>query len=901
MAASKLSTQDSAISRLLSIHVPSLYPPESQDMDVAPRVQTAALLGLGLLYCGTAHRQMAEVLLAEIGRKPIDDRQCQSQPRVFERESHALAAGLALGFVTLGTSGEAPGLTDLDIPNRLLRYVHASGQCVDSFPALDKSREKVKSNTVLEYTEVNVDVTTPGALAALALLYLKSNDTAMAAHLTLPNSIVLLENIRPDILLLRVLARSLILWESVMPNEEWVFSQIPSTILKFRAQLENPSKFQYIIENDDNFPTIKHAYYNILAGGCLSIGLRFAGTAHKIAFDTLRKFIQYFEKLQRQKLDKIDKVTIGNALDSLIVALSLVMAGTGNLECFRIFRRLRKKVSNDMTYGHHMAVAMAIGFLFLGGGRFTLNTTNESIAALLCAVFPIWPHNSRDNRYHLQVMRHFYVLAAVPRRVEVYDVESGRPLYVPMAIHLNPRVTPPHYALEQEEGGLQHFRDTDDKTSNNFPQNSTVIRLIAPSLLPPLQWIAKIEISSPRYWSITIPQSFFNLTRYQNHRHAVSNGTFETTDSSPFKQCAVERRPLFIYLKRKLAYLDYDLDPNGYRSLSSHSLLSLSTNLSPFVPSENNSDVTEREESTQISSFTLRQKSRADFFRAFSADESILSFTKYFCQSQYQNNTLNTMLSSASLSLSSPTSVSTTESTSGVESTSLSNFCTSLLNECLTQEKLEALPVYLFLYNVLQFLQSRTYAPQRQRNNMTPFDLWNVKLILQLYSLTTDESKERLWCPRPLLRLEFIDNLKLQLSAYFSDDKMNNYSLWLREYVTKKRLPVTDFSQRQRFCWYLTYFELPTPDVMAPICSELSRKKRSVTSASTPPPTSSTIPSSLPVGSSQSITLTAAETVTMATRQPLSSCLLLRQLLDMPIARRLPIFTLLRIIDYCLS
>lgn len=71
--------------RLLSIHVPSLYPPESQDMDVAPRLQTSALIALGLLYCGTAHRQMSEVLLAEIGRKPIDDRQTQSQPRVFER------------------------------------------------------------------------------------------------------------------------------------------------------------------------------------------------------------------------------------------------------------------------------------------------------------------------------------------------------------------------------------------------------------------------------------------------------------------------------------------------------------------------------------------------------------------------------------------------------------------------------------------------------------------------------------------------------------------------------------------------------------------------------------------------------------------------------------------------
>jgi hypothetical protein len=39
------------------------------------------------------------------------------------------------------------------------------------------------------------------------------------------------------------------------------------------------------------------------------------------------------------------------------------------LECLRLFRRMRKRVGSDLTYGHHMAIGMAIGFLFLGGGR----------------------------------------------------------------------------------------------------------------------------------------------------------------------------------------------------------------------------------------------------------------------------------------------------------------------------------------------------------------------------------------------------------------------------------------------------------------------------------------------------------------------------------------------------
>jgi len=45
------------------------------------------------------------------------------------------------------------------------------------------------------------------------------------------------------------------------------------------------------------------------------------------------------------------------------------MAGTGNLDVLRIARQLRQRHSPDVPYGSHMAVHMAIGLLFLGGGR----------------------------------------------------------------------------------------------------------------------------------------------------------------------------------------------------------------------------------------------------------------------------------------------------------------------------------------------------------------------------------------------------------------------------------------------------------------------------------------------------------------------------------------------------
>lgn len=47
-----------------------------------------------------------------------------------------------------------------------------------------------------------------------------------------------------------------------------------------------------------------------------------------------------------------------------------VMAGSGNLQVLRIARSLRQRVNADISYGTYLALHMAIGFLFLGGGRY---------------------------------------------------------------------------------------------------------------------------------------------------------------------------------------------------------------------------------------------------------------------------------------------------------------------------------------------------------------------------------------------------------------------------------------------------------------------------------------------------------------------------------------------------
>lgn len=108
------------------------------------------------------------------------------------------------------------------------------------------------------------------------------------------------------------------------------------------------------------------------------------------------------------------------------------MAGTGDLEVLRLCRHLCMRTgsfSNVVTYGSHVATHMALGFLFLGGGRLSLSTSAEAVAALVCACYPKFPTHSNDNRYHLQALRHVYVLAAEPRLLVPMELPNLQACY----------------------------------------------------------------------------------------------------------------------------------------------------------------------------------------------------------------------------------------------------------------------------------------------------------------------------------------------------------------------------------------------------------------------------------------------------------------------------------------
>ena len=84
--------------------------------------------------------------------------------------------------------------------------------------------ENFKSSAIKENNLVNTAITAPGALMALALVYLKSNNQQIVKKIKVPDCFDTLDSATPQILTLKVIAKNLIMWDQIDFTEEWIQS-----------------------------------------------------------------------------------------------------------------------------------------------------------------------------------------------------------------------------------------------------------------------------------------------------------------------------------------------------------------------------------------------------------------------------------------------------------------------------------------------------------------------------------------------------------------------------------------------------------------------------------------------------------------------------------------------------
>ncbi|XP_004520043.1 anaphase-promoting complex subunit 1 [Ceratitis capitata] len=472
ISATHRGTMDTTTTKLLSVHIEALLPTTALELDIPQNIQVASLMGIGFLYQGSAKRHIAEVLLQEVGRPPGPEME-----NSVERESYALTAGLALGLVTLGLGESPAGLLDLQIPDTLHYYMVGGNK--RQLTGSQKEKYKLPSFQVREGDNVNIDVTAPGATLALGLMFFNTGNRAVAGWMDPPNTHYLLDLVRPDLLMLRTIARGLILWSEIRSDPDWLFGQFPSN---FKIDLERPYYWSDKYETGVDYESEAQAWCNVIAGAAFCMGLKYAGSENQEAFKTLHKALKTFIGFQgKHVFEFAGYTTVECCLMVILIAISMVFAGSGDLEILRIIRYLRSRISfrdrcrvnynPNVTFGSQMAIHMSLGLLFLGAGRYTIANTPEAVAALICAFFPKFPNHSNDNRYHLQAFRHLYVLAVEPRLFLPRDIDTKKLCLCQISVL---------------ELGSKELR--------RLP--------MAPCMLPPLHTLQKVIVDDDNYWPV---------------------------------------------------------------------------------------------------------------------------------------------------------------------------------------------------------------------------------------------------------------------------------------------------------------------------------------------------------------------------------------------------------------
>ncbi|ANZ73130.1 BA75_01055T0 [Komagataella pastoris] len=442
MSASLKGTKDLKLTKVLSVHIVALLPAGSTDLNVSLSVQASGLIGIGLLYLKTQHRRMSEMLLSQIkGSLMVDERELVS-------ETYRLSAGIAFGLINLGKGDKLGGLNDTHHLDTL-------------FSLACGSRDT--------QTKLQLDKSSAGAIMAIIFIFLRTNLGDIANRLDVPDAEQLLDYIRPEFLLLRVLGKQIILWDSIECSLQWVSDQVPKSInLKATELIE-----------DLNSDCLKYLY--TVTGLCMSISLRFASTSDEGARDTLLWYFDQFMRLTSLSCVTHDnKITLKSVMelrDLLGISLSIIMAGSGDLKIMRRLRYLQND-TNFCKYGNFMAINMALGFLFLGGGQYAFKNDMFSIATLLISIYPVFPKVANDGEdVLLQALRHFWSMAVEKRCLIVRDAETSETLSLMIHVVL---------------------------------KNGSSKKFLSPCLLPDFNDIDSIIVNDDGYFSIKMDMEALN-------------------------------------------------------------------------------------------------------------------------------------------------------------------------------------------------------------------------------------------------------------------------------------------------------------------------------------------------------------------------------------------------------
>ena len=450
-SASKLSSMEETLSRTLCLHISFLIP-TSLEISIPMNIQCSAVIGIGLLYLKSDNRLMTEMLINQIGKIS------NNNDKGFDLKhlnSYNLSLGFAIGLINLG-HGKLNSKHDINYEEKIFSMIYLNNNnSINNNEKYSQDVNGVNSNNNTNNNNpnnklININQTTPAGFACLTLYYLQTKNSNILSKIKIPNNLYQLDSFKPFHLYLAILCKNLISWDNITSSINWVKENIPnfiqflheSSLADISEDITYNSKINLI-----DFSQISTCYFYSLSAGLMSLGFKYCGTNNN---DVCKIIIYYIKnillkatvvndiiirenvKYEESNKRAISKKNLDECLCISSYALSLVMSGSGDLDCLKILKVIRKKVSdinnNDFKNfysGFINSVNHAIGMLFLGNGGLIFNRNINSLAFLYISTFPIFNKTLNDNDRYLQPLRHLYVLACENKLFETRDVDTN--------------------------------------------------------------------------------------------------------------------------------------------------------------------------------------------------------------------------------------------------------------------------------------------------------------------------------------------------------------------------------------------------------------------------------------------------------------------------------------------
>lgn len=368
-----------------------------------------------------------------------------------------------------------------------------------------------------------------------------------------------------------------------------------------------------------------------------------------------------------------------------------------------------------------MAYHMALGLLFVGGGGYTLGTSPSCVATLLCSFYPRFPTSPSDNRSHLQAFRHLWVLALEPRCLVTRETHTGACCSVPVRIHLKAAyyqsqiqigldrrgsVTEDWIRSWQSQGPIFGAPNSVVPRSHDpsIVLKDEVLETMTPCLLPELSLISKIEVLGPRYWPITLDMSDGQLGRTRLWR-------------------ILKARSMAVI--RHLGHLSYADDPLGTRGVLARPFPKLldGERDESQIPKGNMAQRIEQilQDQLQRNQASMQQHLRPggsgensasygeDFCGIFLQDPQVTAFANYLCRAPNRGQAPHNEI----LPL------------DDEQDEARAVFFTEVLYECLTADKVEALGVHVWLFDIANRLETLDMLSMQT--------IWELRIVKNYY------------------------------------------------------------------------------------------------------------------------------------------------------------------------